>query len=157
MNFGLKTLSGSIIISAMINLGCSANAQNTSPDVVGHVYSNIYWSDGDSGRLDDLKFRLANIDAPETGRLGQRSGAKCELEIKRGFDAKQFIVEFTCGAELIIIKDYGEDRYGRLVIDLAANGKDVAQAGVTAGVLGDWPHKNGRALQKKPNWCAVDK
>ena len=157
MTHGLKILSTPFVISALLTMGCSTDAQDTSPDVNGQVYNTIYWSDGDSGRLDGLKFRLANIDAPETGRLGQRSGAKCELEIERGFEAKGFIVEFTRGAELMIIKDYGEDRYGRLVIDLAADGKDVARAGIEAGVLGDWPHRNGRALQKKPNWCATDK
>jgi len=153
MKRSLKVLSSPVMISAMMTLGCSADAQNNTPDVVGQVYNTIYWSDGDSGRLDGLKFRLANIDAPETGRLGQRSGAKCELEIERGFEAKAYIVDFTRDAELEIINEYGQDRYGRLVIDLAADGKDVAQAGVKAGVLGDWPHKNGRALQKKPNWC----
>jgi len=35
---------------------------------------NIYWSDGESGRLNGLIFRLANIEAPETGRLKQRRG-----------------------------------------------------------------------------------
>jgi len=42
--------------------------------------SKVYWSDGNSGRLDGMKFRLANIDAPETGSLKQRGGAKCEAE-----------------------------------------------------------------------------
>lgn len=157
MKSGLKILKSPFIISVLLTTGCSADAQNTSPDVVGQVYNTIYWSDGDSGRLDGLKFRLANIDAPETGRLGQRSGAKCELEIERGFEAKEYIVEFTRDAELKIVNEYGEDRYGRLVLDLSADGKDVAQAGVIAGVLGDWPHKNGRALQKKPDWCTTSK
>lgn len=38
--------------------------------------AQLYWSDGDSGRFGDLKFRLANVDAPETGSLKQRGGAK---------------------------------------------------------------------------------
>jgi len=29
--------------------------------------SKIYWSDADSGRLDGVKFRIANKAAPETG------------------------------------------------------------------------------------------
>ena len=91
MKRSLKVLSSPVMISAMMTLGCSADAQNNTPDVVGQVYNTIYWSDGDRGRLDGLKFRLANIDAPETGRLGQRSGAKCELEIERGFEAKAYI------------------------------------------------------------------
>ena len=116
--------------------------------------SKIYWSDGDSGRLDGMKFRLANIDAPETGSLKQRGGAKCEAEREIGFEAKEFIVEFTRGKQIKITRDYGEDRYDRLVVDLSADGVDVAQAAVNAGHLRPWPHKNGRAQAPKPDWCA---
>lgn len=95
--------------------------------------SKIYWSDGDSGRLGKLKFRLANIDAPETGSIKQRGGAKCEAEREIGFEAKEFIVEFTRGKEIKVTRDYGEDRYDRLVVDLSADGVDVAQAAIAAG------------------------
>jgi len=114
----------------------------------------IYWSDGDSGRLDGMKFRLANIDAPETGSMKQRGGAKCEAEREIGFEAKAFIVEFTRGKQIKITRDYGEDRYDRLVVDLSADGVDVAQAAVAAGHLRPWPHEKGRAQAPKPDWCA---
>lgn len=115
--------------------------------------SKIYWSDGDSGRLGKLKFRLANIDAPETGSLKQRGGAKCEAEREIGYDAKEFIVEFTRGKVIKITRNYGEDRYDRLVVDLSADGVDVAKAAVAAGHLQPWPHKKGRAQAPKPDWC----
>jgi len=73
----------------------------------------IYWSDADSGRLGDLKFRIANKDAPETGSLKQRGGAKCEAERALGYEAKAYMVGFTKGKEIKIERDYGEDRYGR--------------------------------------------
>lgn len=114
---------------------------------------HIYWSDGDSGRLGNLKFRLANIDAPETGSLKQRGGAKCEAEREIGYEAKAFLVEFTRGKTVKIVRDYGEDRYKRLVVDLSADGVDVAKAGVAAGHLRPWPHKKGRAQVPKPKWC----
>lgn len=116
--------------------------------------AEIYWSDGDSGRLNGIAFRLANVDAPETGGVGARGGAKCEAERALGFEAKAFILELTRGAQLVIETDYGKDRYDRLVIDLSANGKDVAAAGVAAGHLKPWLHKNGRALASKPDWCS---
>ena len=115
--------------------------------------SKIYWSDADSGRLGKLKFRIANKDAPETGSLKQRGGAKCEAERALGYEAKAYMVGFTKGKEIRITRDYGEDRYGRLVVDLTADGVDVAEAGEAAGHLRDWPHKNGRALAAKPDWC----
>ncbi|MEO1187805.1 MAG: thermonuclease family protein [Pseudomonadota bacterium] len=116
--------------------------------------ATIYWSDGDSGRIDGMKFRLANVDAPETGGVGARGGAKCEFERELGYDAKAFMVELTRDAELTITSRSGKDRYEREVITLAANGEDVAEAGKAAGHLGDWPHKGRKALSKKPDWCA---
>lgn len=115
--------------------------------------SSVYWPDGDSRRLGNLKFRLANIDAPETGSLKQRGGAKCEAERKIGYKANAFLVEFTQGKEIKITSDYGEDRYDRLVVDLTADGVDVAQAAVDAGYLRPWPHLKSRAQAPKPEWC----
>lgn len=118
-----------------------------------HAENSIYWSDGDSGRLNGIPFRLANVDAPETGGVGARGGAKCEEERALGYEAKAYIVELTRGASLVIERDYGKDRYDRLVIDLSANGRDVGAAGIAAGHLRSWPHENGRALSPKPDWC----
>jgi len=114
---------------------------------------SIYWSDGDSGRIDGVKFRLANIDAPETGRIGQRSGAKCLEEVELGKQAKAFVISLTNDANLNILKNYGEDRYDRLVIDLSVNGEDISTIGTRKGFYKSWKHKNGRSVEKKPSWC----
>lgn len=148
-------LSAFLVGSALI--GCaqsSANDGSSEHIAVPQAYSSIYWSDGDSGRLGTLKFRLANIDAPETGSLKQHGGAKCESERAIGYDAKAFIVGFTKDKTITIVRDYGEDHYGRLVVDLEADGADVAKAGVSAGHLRDWLHIKGRAQSPKPDWCA---
>lgn len=140
----------------MLLLGCSqsrANVDSSQRSLTAASYSSIYWSDGDSGRLGQLKFRLANIDAPETGSMKQRGGAKCENERAIGYDAKAFIVQFTKDKTITVAREYGEDRYGRLVVDLEANGVNVAQAGVAAGHLRDWLHIKGRAQSPKPDWC----
>ena len=102
-----------------------------------------------------MKFRLADVDAPETGGVGARGGAKCESEREIGFEAKAFMVELTRDAELVITSNSGADRYERDVITLSADGVDVARAGVDAGHLGAWPHKGRRALAKKPDWCGM--
>lgn len=115
--------------------------------------SSIYWSDGDSGRINGMKFRLADVDAPETGGVGARGGAKCEYERELGFEAKEFMVELTRNADLTITSSSGKDRYEREVVTLAANGLDLAEAGLEAGHLGPWPHRGRRALTDKPDWC----
>lgn len=137
--------------------GCAQSQANEAPLEtlsISETYSSIYWSDGDSGRLGKLKFRLANIDAPETGSMQQRGGAKCEFERELGYEAKAYIVELTKNKTISIVRDCGEDRYGRLVVDLEADGLSVAKAGVTAGHLKEWLHIKGRAKSRKPDWCA---
>lgn len=145
------------LTAVLLLLGCSQSRANGDPSqtsLAATSYNSIYWSDGDSGRLGQLKFRLANIDAPETGSMKQRGGAKCEYERELGYEAKAYIVGFTKDKTISIVRDYGEDRYGRLVVDLEANGADVAKAGVDARHLRDWLHIKGRAQSPKPDWCA---
>ena len=139
-----------------ILLGCAqSQASDSSSETVAlpESYESIYWSDGDSGRLGQLKFRLANIDAPETGSMRQRGGAKCEYERELGYEAKAYIVGFTKDKTIRIVRDYGEDRYGRLVVDLEADGDDIGKNGIKAGHLKDWLHIKGRAQYSKPDWC----
>ena len=93
------------------------------------------------------------MDAPETGRMGLRGGAKCEAEIALGYEAKAFMVAQTKNTAVLISKDYGNDRYGRLVVDLKINDQDLGWLGLKAGHLKAWPHRNGKALSSKPLWC----
>jgi len=148
----------SVYLTLSLLTGCSqssaSDVSSATPSIF-ESYDSVYWSDGDSGRLGKLKFRLANIDAPETGSMKQRGGAKCEYEREIGYDAKAYIVGFTKDKTIRVVRDYGEDRYGRLVVDLDADGADVAKAGVEAGHLKDWLHIKGRAQYPKPDWCAV--
>lgn len=148
------------ILMVIIVSGCTQSRANETPletSSTSDTYSSIYWSDGDSGRLGELKFRLANIDAPETGSMKQRGGAKCEHERELGYEAKAYIVGFTKNKTIRIIRDYGEDRYGRLVVDLEADGDDIGKSGVEAGHLKDWLHIKGRKQYAKPDWCAENK
>jgi len=133
-----------------------AKAEQVNADVL--EITSIYFSDADSGRINgNIKFRLNNVDAPETGGVGAAiGGATCELERERGFASKEWIVAYTRDAELEITGQHGQDKYERRVIDLSVNGVDVGQAGIEAGYLKPWPHKGRRALVKKPDWCLKD-
>ena len=154
----MKSLFFSFAI-AWAALGCAPSTAQDAPMLSGTsseyqaVYNSIYWSDADSGRLGQLKFRLANKDAPETGSMKQRGGAKCEFERELGYEAKAYIVGLTKDKTLRIVREYGEDRYGRLVVYLEADGADVGTAGVKSGHLRDWLHIKGRAQSPKPDWC----
>lgn len=143
-----------LVIALAVGLFASYKAKAQSL-VTDTKITSIYWSDADSGHLNgNIKFRLNSIDAPETGGVGAAiGGAKCELEPERGFEAKEWIVGSTRNTELSVAKEYGLDKYGRLVVDLSASGEDIGQAGIDAGHLKPWPHKGRKALSKKPNWC----
>ncbi|MAI90057.1 thermonuclease family protein [Ponticaulis sp.] len=145
-----------IIIAVMVAAGIAATAiteRTPAPDAERAPVSNIYWSDGDSGRLDGQPFRLANVDSPETGGVGAIGGARCEEEREIGYDAKEFIVELTRNADVQIARSYGADRYGREVVDLNVNGQSLARIGLNAGHYRPWPHDGQRALARKPDWC----
>ena len=85
--------------------------------------------------------------------LARVGGAKCEAERDLGYLEKKFMVEMTRGKEVLIAREYGEDRYGRLVVDLSVGSKSLSQEGIEAGHLKPRPHKSGRALQSKRDWC----
>jgi endonuclease YncB( thermonuclease family) len=140
-----------------IILAIGVSTCSLAPSGTSEPVTSIYWSDGDSGRIDGTDFRLADVDAPETGGVGAAiGGAECEREREQGFEAKEFMVELTRNADLVVTEKKAPDRYGRIVLSLSADGRDVATAGLDAGVLRPWPHRGSRALTDKPDWCAED-
>lgn len=115
---------------------------------------SIHWDDGDSGTFNGQRFRLANVDAPETGGVGAYGGAKCEAERILGAAAKKFIEEVTKGADVTVAHDHGYETREREVLDLSIDGKDIGEAGLAAGVLRPWKHDDhGKPLEDKPIWC----
>jgi endonuclease YncB( thermonuclease family) len=126
----------------------SASAATASEEAL-----TVYWSDGDSGRLSDgTKFRLHGIDAPETGSMKQRGGAKCEAERALGYIAKEAALELTRDRRVTVSETRGQDRYERTVVRLSLGGEDVAGLLVAGGTHRAWDY-DGR--EKKPDWCAA--
>ncbi len=121
---------------------------------------SIDWDDADSGDINGVRFRLSNVDAPETGGVGARIGAaKCERERARGIAAREWIQERTRDtSSLRISNTHGYDRMEdpRLLVDLSVSGADIGRDGIEAGHLAPWPHDGSRALARKPDWCAED-
>lgn len=153
----LTLLAGAAVLLSLLAGGvfyASQAASAASTEVAEQdVLLTVYWSDGDSGRLSDgTKFRLHGIDAPETGSMAQRGGAKCEAERVLGFDAKAAAVELTRNSSVTVTQTRGTDRYDRTVVRLSIDGNDVAGLLVAAGTHQVWDY-DGR--QKKPDWCSA--
>lgn len=136
-------------LAALLMVAACASAPAGHADPV----KSIYWTDGDSGRADGVEFRLADVDAPETGGVGSRGGAKCEAERVRGFKAKEFIVAATKGKALAITYNGEVDTWGRRVATVTASGKDVGAAGIAAGHLKPYVFDGRRSTMPKPKWC----
>ena len=153
----MKTLPALMLLAVLVALTASAAeyANRRTEKTASKSVSQIYWSDGDSGRLDGKAFRLANVDSPEKGDIGSIGGAKCEAERELAFEVKAHVVELTRNADVQILRSYGEDRYGREVVDLSVNGRNLADIGLEAGLYRPWPHKGQRALTRKPDWCEM--
>jgi endonuclease YncB( thermonuclease family) len=72
-----------------------------------------------------LRVRLAQIDAPEKNQpFGTRS--------------RQALADFTFGRD-VVVREHGNDRYGRYLGTVVANGQDVNRAMVSAGMA--WAYR----------------
>jgi endonuclease YncB( thermonuclease family) len=137
-----QRLFGMILAGALVAAPCAADP-----------VTSLYWSDGDSGRADGVEFRLADVDAPETGPVGSRGGAKCEAERMLGYKAKAFIVDATKGKSLSIVFNGEVDSFGRRVATISVDGADIGMLGMRAGHLRPYVFDGKRATMPKPDWC----
>lgn len=114
---------------------------------------SVKWTDGDSGTLIrsdgwQMKFRLKDIDAPETD--GRR--AKCKAEIRRGEEASAAARTLTEGKTVAITQRFGIDSTGsRELVTLAVDGQDVREALIATGKALPWDYDGG---ESKPDWCS---
>lgn len=106
----------------------------------------IHWDDGDSGRrATGSSFRLHNFDAPETWR------AECPEERAAGYRSKAIAETITKGRRVRETRYWYKDRFGRRVVDLSADGHDLASELEKAGAGRIYDHDGGEA---PPDWCA---
>ena len=115
--------------------------------------TSVRWTDGDSGTLVradkwELKFRLKDMDAPETD--GRR--IKCDAEKQAGLAAHALAQELTASGAITIARHYGTDSTGRReLVDLAVDGQDIRTLLIEAGVAQPWNYDAG---EPKPDWCS---
>ena len=97
--------------------------------------------DGDTFWIGGQKVRIAGIDAPET------HPPRCPYEARLGNAATQKLHELlNSGAVTMTRIDRNRDRYGRLLRNVAVNGRDVGEALISAGVAREYG--GGRR-----SWC----
>ena len=100
--------------------------------------------DGDTidDRATGVRYRLANIDAPETG-----DNALCFWERKRGDEAKWAAVRLVRGANKVSVRrTFRTDPFGRRVAFVLIDGEDLGSLLVAQGLARPW-----RGVRRK--WC----
>lgn len=116
----------------------------------------VYWADADSGRWNGIEFRLADVDAPETGHPNSAIGpAGCFEERELGIAAESWIKDYTTSNAPRPSGFANFDRYNRAVIYMRAGGRDLAELGKELGYLRSWKWENGRPVEQRPEWCSV--
>ena len=116
------------------------------PDTDQRAPVSIRWVDGDSGWINGRAFRLYGVDAPERSP----SRADFQAERARSTQAKDAARSLTSTGNVEIRGSMGTDRYGRDLLELTVDGKDVAGSLVRRGHLQYWAYEAG---QDKPDWC----
>lgn len=106
----------------------------------------VHVVDGDT--IDDLvggvRYRLENIDAPETGR-----GAACRAESSAGAGAKRRALKLIARAQKVTFHPIGRtDMYGRTIAFVRLDGRDLGEILIAEGHARPWSGA-------RESWCGA--
>jgi len=150
MRLSIIILMGMLLLPSGVD--CSGRAEQTYGDVEGVIYRDNY--DGDTIRFDipgvhpllgkNIPVRVRGVDAPEIR-------ARCPEEKALAQRAKAMVRERLSNATRIILMEVGRDKYFRIVAKVVADGMDVGEMLIDAGLA--VPYDGGRKLT---GWCRTE-
>ncbi|MBF0295594.1 MAG: thermonuclease family protein [Magnetococcales bacterium] len=130
---------------------CADRGGQTYGNVEGAIYRDNY--DGDTIRFDipgvhpllgeNIPVRVRGVDAPEIR-------AQCPEEKERAMRAKAMVREQLSKATRITLIEVGRDKYFRIVARVVADGVDVGEMLIGAGLA--VPYNGGT---KTMGWCTT--
>ena len=121
---GIAGTISALLAVAVIALLATWLGQGGKP-LVGHPIV----VDGDTLRFGPTRVRLIGIDAPELDQTCSDAG---EQEYDCGAEAKRFVAGLVDAGEVSCTRS-GRDRYGRVLANCLADGRDLSQAIADAG------------------------
>jgi len=130
-----------LILIILISFTADINAKTIERTIDGDTF--VIFNPKPPVEFLQNKGRLVGIDAPES----MKRFAKCDKEITLGLKAKEFSQKFV-DAENVEIIYLGLDKYGRYLISLRKNKKDLAEELVKAGLAVFYDGGT-----KVKNWC----
>ncbi|MBF0108786.1 MAG: thermonuclease family protein [Magnetococcales bacterium] len=129
----------------------SWEGRRTYGDLEGVIYLGNY--DGDTLRFDipgthplfgeGIPVRVRGVDTPEIR-------AKCPEEKRMALEARERVRQLLENAKCITLRKTGRDKYFRIVARVVADGMDVGEMLIGAGLA--VPYDGGR---KNTDWCAM--
>lgn len=127
--------------------GAKAAQEKITSAIPGVSVSRLRAIDGDT--LEDpqsgTRFRVANIDCPETS-----DNAKCYRERIKGEQAKGAAEIVLASAKAIEVRPVGcSDQYGRRLAHIRVDGKDYGELLIASGFARGWDGK-------RRSWCGPD-
>lgn len=137
----------------LLAVALSTVSANSLADYGSTTVSQLrYVYDADSIKVDladlppiigeNVMVRINGVDAPELRAL-------CDNEKQRAREAKQWLVERLRSADVIELRHMERGKYFRIVADVYADGVDVGQELIAAGLAVSY---NGGT--KSNPWCA---
>lgn len=103
--------------------------------------------DGDTFKWGGKSYRVPDIDAPEL------NSDDCPEERELAELSKVALQSFADHPRVIVQVFDGECGFGRGCATLVVNGNDLREVLIRSGLAAYWKHVNGRAVQKRPQWC----
>ncbi|MDY0241975.1 MAG: thermonuclease family protein [Rhodospirillaceae bacterium] len=104
--------------------------------------------DGDTLRRGPDLLRLQDIDAPETYE------PRCPAELRRGKQATARLNELVRSARKVRVVESGKrDRYGRLLVTLLVDGRDVGDILIAEGLAVPWENGRRAWFKRRAHWC----
>lgn len=92
--------------------------------------------------LQKISIRLYGLDTPESGHL-----AKCDLERKRGLEAKDFVAKLAASGPVLAVPRMWDKYGGRALGDVYVSGESLRQKLLDGGYAR--PYDGG----KRYDWC----
>lgn len=146
--FGVKAFAVALIISFMAAFwpDIQSDVHVISVPSVSRPLSrpDLRIIDGDTMQdtRSGVRYRLVDVDTPETGRR-----ARCMAERRLGEQAKEMVRTLVAGARNLEIKPEGRlDRYGRTLAYIEVDGRNLGSALVDYKLARPW---GGRRMP----WC----
>lgn len=143
MRTGSKRRPWPLVTGLAAVLAATATAA-TLHAVTGQSGATVRVIDGDTIAIGEETIRIENIDAPEMpGR------ADCQAEADLAMRAKAELSRIVTGVTVTLRRNQTRprDQYGRTLAVVLADGRDVAEPLIAAGLVRPW---RGRSS----DWCA---